>query len=85
MAHSGEGNDAHIGSETVLSGIITTGYARITIVERITAQHYSEIGACDLGDGMPPGLLMYAFESFMAGHVGPRRLWWPSQGGSTVS
>ena len=58
MAHSGEGNDAHIGSETVLSGIITTGYARITIVRRIKAQDYCEIGACDLGDGMPSGLLM---------------------------
>ena len=55
MAHSGGGNDAHIGSETVLSGIITTGYAHKTIVERKKAQHYSEIGACDLGDGMPPG------------------------------
>ena len=58
MAHSGGRNDAHIGSETVLSGIITTGNARITIVRRITAQDYCEIGACDLGDGMPSGLLM---------------------------
>ena len=58
MAHLGGGNDAHIGSETVLSGIITTGYARKTIIERKTAQDYGEIGACDLGDGMPSGLLM---------------------------
>ena len=58
MAHSGEGNDAHIGSETVLSGIMTTGFELKTIVERKTAQDYREIGACDLGDGMPPGLLM---------------------------
>ena len=85
MAHSGGGNDAHIGSETVLSGIITTGDARKTNIEHKAAQDYGEIGACDLGDGMPPGLLMYAFESFMAGHVGPWRLWRPSQGGSTVS
>ena len=85
MAHSGGGNDAHIGSETVLSGIITTGYARKPIVERITAQDYCEIGACDLGDGMPLGLLMYAFESITTGHGGPRRLWRPSQGGLTVS
>ena len=58
MAHSGEGNDAHIGYETVLSGIITTVYARITIVERIPAQDYHEKVACALGDGMPSGLLM---------------------------
>ena len=58
MTHSEGGNDAHIGSETVLSGIITTGYAHKTIAERKTAQHYSEVGACDLGDGMLSGLLM---------------------------
>ena len=47
MAHSGGGNDAHIGSETVLTGIITTGYAHKTVVERKTAQDYSEIaGVC---------------------------------------
>ena len=42
----------------MLSGIITTIHARKTIVERKTAQDYGEIGACDLGDGMPLDLLM---------------------------